>query len=197
MNERTRRIKAICPHCENEICIEIFPRLDGIYKTEEATENSKYLSWRGRLTKAEVAMLESAKMTGIFKPMLAAMEKSAAPVPKNQEKFFLEFMRLAAPITIPASSLELLINEFHGRIEVLQFQQLVAVLSDNQLVMFAPLVYVGPSKNGKRDMRIAIPYETATREWLKTRNGYVPMGARIFGQQIRGKQFGDFGHLVL
>jgi hypothetical protein len=193
---QAHRIRAICPCCENEIYIEIHPRLDGIYKAEDSTEESRILVWRNRLTDSEKAMLDSAKTVGILNPMIAALEKANGPKPSNPEKYFLNFMRLAAPINIPKDSLALLTETFPGQIQVLQYQNLVGIVADQQLVMFAPLAYVGPSKNGIKCMVPTLPYRTLATDWIKTRMGYVPMGARVFGKEIRGKRFGDFGKIV-
>lgn len=190
------RIKALCPHCQEEVIFDAEVQLQGIYKPDNSDENSKYLAWKGRLSENEVALLDQAQKVGILEAMMQAFTGAPCQPPKNPHKFFLDFLASAVPMMVPISSLDLLIAEFGGRIEVMQWQQIVGILSDKQLMAFAPLAYLGPSKNGNKEKRLSVSYEALTQGWLKTKMGYVPQGARVFGEQIRRKNFGDFARLV-
>lgn len=153
---------------------------------------------RSLLSAADQKFLEAAKTSGLFDAFASATkaEKEFSGVPSDIENFFLMFWKTAQPIRVGTVVLAAWIEEFGGRIDVLQANGVIAVLSDGQLVAFVPNRLTLPASASGKGPQVRVSTAGAFELWRKNKYGYVPVNARSFGEALRQHSIGDFGKLV-
>lgn len=177
-----------CPSCSAEVSVRLSVSFRGTSLVHDEKTPPQYILSRPPL---EARALEAARAAGLMEAFAHATttEKEHAGVPDDLDEFFLQFWKHAGPISVARHVLGEWIREFGGRIVALQYQGVIAVLSDDQLVAFVP-------KRLTITVRVpggpAVATDGAREQWRKGRFGYVPASARVFGEALRQRNIGAF-----
>lgn len=195
-----------CPHCKEQVLVQ-FKAKTWIHSVEtpgEATapKKSKEQSWRDKLSGQQSAVLDQAIRTGLLESFIAALERGPHNgIPKNKEKYFLEWISMSKRKILPAWALDEFKGLYPGKfVDFLGYNFVGAVLADNEIMLFIPInlingVTLKTSMNGEK--RMAPPDVSGIRQWIKTRMGYVPQEARIFLDETRKRSIGEYANPVL
>jgi hypothetical protein len=189
------RLRLNCPHCGDDIAIDVGVELQTARKWEPDREAD---DWRLSRTPEQIAVVEHARSSGVLEAFTVAVHarQAANGQPKSMESFLLTFLSSMRQNRVPHFVLKHYIREFgHGTISIWSAQGVLAVVADGRLRAFVPLEVVRGqsivSVSGLNKSRIGGD-EDSFQAWVKTRNGYVPAGARVFLDEMRGKSFGEF-----
>lgn len=197
-----------CPHCAGKVLVEFKTRVY-IQSAKTASEAEsvppgelKAKAWRDGLSQQQVSILDHAIRTGLLASFVATLERGPHHgMPKNTEKYFLEWVKMARSRMIP----EWALNEFKGLypgkfIEFYGSNFVGGVIADGEIMLFLPIDLISGLKlkttmGGIKSM--APPEVSGVRQWLRTKMGYVPAEARIFLAEARKRSIGEYANPVL
>lgn len=199
--------KIVCPHCGGGVAVRLkivagatlIDRESG-KRVRGGPQNTpprgKEPTPSAMLGARDRAFLEAARQSGLLAAFYAAVrtEKEHSGAPADVADLFLKFWKTAEPIKVNAPTLAVWIDEFGGRIEVLQADGIIAILSDGLLMSFFPNRLTQPAKS--KDGKGSVSNEGGFGSWRKGKFGYVPVEARSFGEALKQRNIGTFGTLV-
>lgn len=191
---RVRGKEVTCPHCSKQIHLGVqlfvkpFPEDDHVQQDVAPPHPPAYSA-------KEAELLDTAKRCGLFDAFshAAREERAFAGVPGDMDGFFLLFWRTIGRVEVPRIALAAWIAEFDGRIEVFGSNGVLAIVSDGDIKAFIPNRYVRRSLTDKGPQ---IPATVQFEQWVKSKFGYVPVGAGHFASALRQSNIGGFGRLV-
>jgi len=191
---RTRRRLITCPHCHAPVRLDV--ELVACAPLEAAPVVEKLPPAVG--SASDRAFLAEAQATGLLEAFGRAVEveKAHSGVPEDLGAHLLTFWRTATTQKVPAILLADWIQEFGGFIEVIGSEGVWAVLSDGRLQTFVPVRLTRPASPSGGRRSVGISTAETYQSWRKGRFGYVPAGARVFGEALRQRNLGAFGALV-
>lgn len=128
-----------------------------------------------------------------------ANELMAHQLPADMDKFFLTWLTTTVKASlIPKISLQRLMNEFKGQVEVYHAQGIGAVTSGGQLRCFVPMhllrgeiIRAGNGSNTKLRTRAT---EERLEVWIRTKHGYI-YGAGSMFEEMRKQAKGSFDNV--
>jgi len=162
------RVDFACPHCGGEMAFTI--DLAGAQRMVQMTPKERADRWRSDAPQAVQDFLKDLEESGLFTSFEQACE--GMPVnsrPNNRYKFFFTSLTRMGELDLPYPILKPLIDEFHGYIKVWGSNGMAAVTSNGRLRGFISMYDL----NNLQPLGGPVKSANLTREWIKTRFGYV------------------------
>lgn len=184
---KERVVKIACPHCQNAVSVTLSAKVTVADAAEKGIESSN------GLTEAQKQLLKDARSQGLFEAFSTVVRRvKRDQVPRQMEKFFLQFFKAAAPKKVPAHMLRALILAFPGtRIEFRANEGVGVVLADGLVRAFVPQSYVmGQRVPGASGVRLRAD-EDGFDDWIRTRYGFVAGPGPMF-QALQKRSIGEF-----
>ena len=194
---RRRGREITCPHCAKTI--RILTTLSArAYDEDEPLDQETPTPPPAPRSVIDQRVLEAVRASGLLDAFAHTVraEKEFSGVPADLDSFFLLFVRSLTPTKVSAITLATWIQEFGGFIEVWQAHGILAVISDGALVAFVPNRYTEPTPITGTGPRPKVSTTANFERWTKSKFGYVPVGARHFGEALKQRNVGKFGGIV-
>lgn len=193
-----------CPHCNQKILVQFKSKV-WIQKTEGPSDRTtppratKLDAWEDSLSQKQKSVIEHAKRTGLYDSFVTALERGPHHgLPKNKEKYFLEWLKMCKQKLIPAWALSEFQDLYRGKyVEFFSFGFVGGVVAGGEIVLFMPVDLINGLKvktavNGEK--RMGQPDVSGVRQWIKTKMGYVPAEATVFLSEIKKRSIGEFAN---
>jgi hypothetical protein len=147
----------------------------------------------------QAALLESATRNGVLDSFLAALEGSNMQgKPKNPEKYFLDWLRIARPKAIPAWAMQPFSELCSGKTARFYVSQFISgLVAGGELILFLPAHLILGIKTGLGESRVMPTEGAGIQQWVKTKMGYVPKKARSFLEEMLQRSKGGFARPAL
>lgn len=196
-----------CPHCNQKVLVHFRSKVwiqhaEGPGDTAVPRGEFKKKEWRDGLSGQQMNILDHATRSGLLDSFVAALERGPHHgVPKNKEKYFLEWLVMSKRKVVPEWALaefrELCPGKF---IEFFGSNFVGAVVAGGEIMLFMPIDLIAGIKlkttmGGEK--RMAAPDASGIRQWVRTKMGYVPQDARIALEETRKRSIGEFANPVL
>jgi hypothetical protein len=166
------------------------------------TGATKKKDWRDSLSGQQMNILDHATRTGLLDSFVAALERGPHHgVPKNKEKYFLEWLSMSRRKIIPAWALSEFKELYPGKyVEFFGSNFVGAVVAGGEIMLFMPIDLISGIKlkteiGGEKHM--APPDVSGIRQWIRTKMGYVPQDARIALEETRKRSIGEYANPIL
>ncbi len=188
-----------CPHCNEELVIHLNTSIAKVEKfLGYGADNED--RWKANLSPDHAELLEWAKRSGLMNSFEAAL-RAGLNVPKHIDKYFLTWLRLTKPSVIPQWALDEFRGLFPGKfIEFHAAHTVGCVIASGEIQLFLPLTLIrGKSlRTGVNGNRAMIEADViGVRQWIKTRNGYVPADCRAMLKTMHTRSIGEFARPAL
>lgn len=191
-----------CPHCRGDVYLDI----DVVARIGQPDDKSitREQVWRSSLTASQVNTLQTAKTTGRLKAFGESLSRLQAPPTDGwkREQAYLTFTALAVRREIP-DGIAKIVRGWLNLDESRQLWALVAngttaIVVDGRTVCFVPQAYLlGRSGKNITASEYRPPHVGELEAWLRTRYGYIPIGAQEFADEMRKKSIGEFATVRL
>lgn len=196
-----------CPCCHAKLKIQMATQITGVdeYTLEPKPPKAKPIKTKDEgHTVDEVRVLEMARAGGLLeafdKTVTVAYETQGTGKPKDIDGYFIQFLKLCKPRTVPQFALSRCVREYGGAIQFFGTQNVLACASDGKIVAFFPLhMLVGVPITSAINKRIKARVdadEDVLEMWIRTKYGYVA-GSGAYMEQMRKKSFGEFANPIL
>jgi hypothetical protein len=182
-----KQLNIECPCCNKQINVQ----LGVVNVTPHVDMPDGPNDWRQTLTEAQIAVVESAKTSGLFEQFCDAVNVvKSHQQPRFPERFFVTWFNTAGVLKkVPQSILNKLISRFGGRIDLWQSNGIAAVLASGELQLFIPSAWlVGVAL--KANLRTNAD-SSQVNEWVYTKYGLVAFRGAMF-ESMKVKSRGEF-----
>jgi hypothetical protein len=192
-----------CPHCQSLIELKTQMHLELTGVALSAGDDAPQEEWRKTLTPEQRQMLDGLKANGTIEAFTAVLKETRLPeqMPKNAERFFLNWLRKAGAKAIPQHAMDYLTVKFNqARIEFWAAEGVGCVIADRAMKRFVPYNLVNGTAvvglNGNKNRRTETGIEELNTWWVRTRYGFVAGKGALF-QTLKVKSIGEFARPVL
>jgi len=193
------KLETNCPECHARISVDV-----GVGIADGPSRIDKEREWLGMLSPSNREVLELAEQNGLLEAFRQARD-AVHPLKKGKSqiagyRFFLTWLLEASEMeldNLTQLAAQELFKTCAGQVKALIFNRIIGVLVDDRLQLFIPdaLIKRAPAvpQNGKVKIADIAAQTEPFRNWVKTKNGYVPAKASLFLQEMRRRVFGEFG----
>lgn len=154
--------------------------------------------WKQLLKPEQLQVLDDAKQTGVLQSFEVATKAAKVDqIPRNIERFFLNWLRAAKPMSIPSFALDQFVRDFNkARIQFCGAQGIGVVLANGIIRQFIPThVVVGRAiRDNTGGLRARVDAEkTKFNNWTRTRFGFVAGKGALY-ENLKRCSIGEFSN---
>jgi hypothetical protein len=184
-----------CPCCNARIQFKTSTRIvavEAVLPSGESVEQKPKVN--PKFTDEEAAIIERARESGILKNFADALSQTSN-VPKDAEKYFLTFLKLAQRKDYPQFGLRMALpkGDGGGKLEAWVCQEITLITSDGYFKQFIPTKLVRGETLESLSANGGIQKKQMTLDmWVRTGFGYVKGKGLLFKELRSARSHGGF-----